>query len=438
MLEFDDLFNQLNEQQQLAVKAIDGPVVVNAAPGTGKTQLLAMRIANILKLTDQNPANILCLTFTDSAAVNMRERLQRIIGNEYSKVQIFTFHGLCSSIMQRYPNLFFQSGDFKPMDDLRQFQILTILFKSLPYSNPLASYHPTLGYNFLKDFKTLISACKREGFSPTELKQIIELNQSYFQKLNPIIQEFLSEKISIKKLNDYTNLYSKLLILENDFKGNFSDYVVLNNYITNYQNIANYISVSFYNALQKAQDNNHPSFITEWKSKNTAKDNNNILVHSDYLKFEKYLAFIELYEKYQNELFNSALFDYDDMIMEVIKVLENPNYKFLLYNLQEQFQYLLVDEFQDTNGVQLRLIENLILNQEKPNIMVVGDPDQAIYKFQGAVSSNLTDFANHNRIKDIQIFDLNLNYRSKQDILDLASEIISEINPKQIISGLYN
>ncbi|HYC83145.1 MAG TPA: UvrD-helicase domain-containing protein, partial [Candidatus Paceibacterota bacterium] len=103
---FEEAYEKLNPAQREAVDAIDGPVVVAAGPGTGKTQILALRIANILLQTDTPPSAILALTFTESGVASMRERLVRIIGTPAYKVAINTFHGFCNDAIKRYPEYF--------------------------------------------------------------------------------------------------------------------------------------------------------------------------------------------------------------------------------------------------------------------------------------------------------------------------------------------
>ena len=105
--EFKDAYNSLNEEQKAAVQAINGPVFVVAGPGTGKTQVLALRVANILKLTDTPPEAILALTFSDSGAREMRERLTQIVGSTTAwKIRIYTFHGFAHSLVTRFPDQF--------------------------------------------------------------------------------------------------------------------------------------------------------------------------------------------------------------------------------------------------------------------------------------------------------------------------------------------
>ena len=104
--EFLNYYNKLNEKQLEAVNALEGPVMVIAGPGTGKTQILAMRIANILQKTQVNPSNILCLTFTNSGVQAMKQRLLQIIGPASYQIQIHTLHSFCNELIARYPERF--------------------------------------------------------------------------------------------------------------------------------------------------------------------------------------------------------------------------------------------------------------------------------------------------------------------------------------------
>ena len=131
-MEFEEAYKNLNEQQRQAVDHIDGPLLVIAGPGTGKTQLLSVRVANILKQTDAAPENILCLTFTDAAAYNMRRRLADFIGPEAYKVQIHTYHSFGSIILQEH------RPDLKnSIDDLERFQIIREIQSKLKITDPL-------------------------------------------------------------------------------------------------------------------------------------------------------------------------------------------------------------------------------------------------------------------------------------------------------------
>ena len=110
MQDFKEAYNQLNKTQKQAVDTVYGPLLVVAGPGSGKTQILSLRVANILQKTDTLPGNILCLTFTDAAAVNMRKRLASIIGKDAYRVAIHTFHGFGTEIISRHPEFFYNAA----------------------------------------------------------------------------------------------------------------------------------------------------------------------------------------------------------------------------------------------------------------------------------------------------------------------------------------
>jgi len=118
---FQEAYNALNEQQRLAVNTIEGPVMVIAGPGTGKTQILSARIGKILTDTDALPENILCLTYTDAGVVAMRKRLQQFIGADAYKVNLYTFHAFCNDIIQENLSLFEKTA-LNPNSDLERIE----------------------------------------------------------------------------------------------------------------------------------------------------------------------------------------------------------------------------------------------------------------------------------------------------------------------------
>lgn len=133
---FSQQFNALNNTQKEAVNKTEGPVMVVAGPGTGKTQLLAARIGHILKVTDARPYNILCLTYTEAGSIAMRQRLLEFIGPEAYRVGIFTFHAFCNDIIQRNPD-YFGSRELEPVSELENIEILRDLLDKLPSKDPL-------------------------------------------------------------------------------------------------------------------------------------------------------------------------------------------------------------------------------------------------------------------------------------------------------------
>ena len=169
---FAEEYEKLNPQQQLAVSTIEGPVMVNAGPGTGKTQILALRIASILQQTDINPNNILCLTYTDNGAIEMRNRLLKIIGSAAYNVRIHTFHSFCNEVIQ--DNLaYFGKLSLAPIGDLEEIDLFYKLIDSIEKNNPLKRFRGEVYYE--KDrLKSLYSLMKKEAWTLAYLNERID------------------------------------------------------------------------------------------------------------------------------------------------------------------------------------------------------------------------------------------------------------------------
>lgn len=156
---FAEEFEKLNEKQQLAVNTIEGPVMVIAGPGTGKTQILASRIGKILLETDALPENILCLTYTDAGVVAMRKRLLQFIGPDAYKVNIYTFHAFCNDVIQDNLSLF-EKTVLDPISDLEKIQLFKELIDSFPKNHILKRYRGDV-YFEVKNLQQLFSNMKR-------------------------------------------------------------------------------------------------------------------------------------------------------------------------------------------------------------------------------------------------------------------------------------
>ena len=169
---FNDIYNKLNAQQKQAVDTIDGPVMVIAGPGTGKTQILGARIGKILLETDTQPDNILCLTYTDAGAIAMRKRLSSFIGAGAYKVHIYTFHAFCNEVIQENLSLFDKTS-LDPVTDLQRIEIYKQLIDNFGKNHPLKRYRGDV-YFEIHNLQNLFSAMKREGWSPTFINSRID------------------------------------------------------------------------------------------------------------------------------------------------------------------------------------------------------------------------------------------------------------------------
>lgn len=354
---FFEYYNKLNPQQKIAVDTIEGPVMVIAGPGTGKTQILASRIGKILLDTDVQPDNILCLTYTDAGVVAMRRRLLQFIGPDAYKVNIYTFHAFCNDIIQENLSLF-EKNALDAISELEKIQLFKELIDTLPKNHPLKRYRGDV-YFEVKNLQQLFSTMKREGWTPAYINSKIE---AYIDDL-PNREEFI--------------------------------------YKRKYKN---------FNAGDLKQEK-----IEEEKEKMT-----------------KLMAAVNEFERFQQLMRKKNRYDFDDMINWVIKAFEEN--KNLLANYQERFQHILVDEYQDTSGTQNRLVALLISYWDKPNVFVVGDDDQSIYRFQGANVENMLDFANNYK-NDLLTVVLTNNYRSVQPILDASKALINR-NGERLVNKI--
>src|SRR3954470_24044572 len=185
---FNAIYNGLNLQQRSAVDTIEGPVMVIAGPGTGKTQILASRIGKILLETDAQPENILCLTYTDAGVVAMRKRLLQFIGPDAYKVTISTFHAFCHDVIQENLSLFEKTA-LDPISELEKIELYKELIDSFPKNHPLKRYRGDV-YFEMSNLQSLFSAMKREGWTAEHIKQRIE---EYISDL-PNRDEFIYKK----------------------------------------------------------------------------------------------------------------------------------------------------------------------------------------------------------------------------------------------------
>ena len=409
MEKFKTRYNKLNSAQKEAVDTIDGPLLVVAGPGTGKTELLSMRAANILRATDTLPENILCLTFTDSGANAMRARLASIIGTDAYKVAIQTFHSFGTEIINHHSEYFYRGADFSPADEVATYSILTDIFEELDYNNPLAS-KMNGDFTHLRDTAQVISELKQAGLSSSELLQIIDSNEKLLDAVEPELAAIFANRISKTTIALLPPIANKIAELP---APQLPPAIAP---------LADALALSLARAFDEAVASGKTTPITAWRNTWLEKDARGEFVFKDRKRHAKLRAVAPIYDRYLAEMRQAELFDYDDMILNVVQAIEQ--YPDLRFNLQERYQYIMVDEFQDTNLAQLRILFNLTdtPHGDAPNIMAVGDDDQAIYSFQGADVGNIHRF--RKRYPNHASVVLTDNYRSSQTILDRAREII--------------
>jgi DNA helicase-2/ATP-dependent DNA helicase PcrA len=356
---FLDRYNKLNERQKEAVDTIYGAVMVIAGPGTGKTEVLSMRIANLIRSEAQvQPQEILCLTYTDEATNAMRRRLVQIIGPAAHKVNIHTFHAFCNNVIQNNSE-YFSKRNLQPISDLERTELLYEMLEELPQGHLLRKLAGNIYFDAGK-LSRLFDMMKREHLKP--------------------------ELISLA-IDDYTS------------------------------------------GLPEREQ-----YIYQRNGKGYKKgDPKQSLIDEEVRKMEDTRAAAMLYHNYQAKMKEKGLYDFNDMIIWVLE--EFKQNAALLQSYQERYQFILVDEFQDTNGSQNELLTFLASYWENPNIFVVGDDDQSIYEFQGARIRNIIDFYDTYKA-NISIIVLPHNYRSSQPIIDRAMATIKN-NEQRLINQLH-
>lgn len=320
--EFDVQYQLLNAEQRRAVDHTDGPMLVLAGAGTGKTQIIALRIAKLLQTQDLNPRNILCLTFTESGVQAMRARLVSMLGAVGYQVRVYTFHGFCNEVIAEHPEVFLEHSALQALSDLDRVTVMEELVAALPADSLLKPFGAPDFY--IPDILRAIQTLKRENISADRLLELIEATEE-------------------------TKKNQKLLAKQREL--------------------------------------------------------------------------VDLYRAYQAKLRERQQYDYEDMLLYVIQAFAtNAD---LLADFQEQYLYLLVDEYQDTNGAQNEIVRLLGAHQEAPNVFLVGDDRQSIYRFQGAAVENIILFQQRYG-KRAELVSLKENYRSQQWILDAATTMIKQ------------
>ena len=369
-MDFPKRYAKLNHAQREAVDTIEGPVLVVAGPGTGKTELLSVRAANILQKTDTTPDSILCLTFTDNAANEMRQRLSQIIGKDAHKVSIHTFHSFGSEIINQNQEYFYNGAEFRPADELSRYEVMHEIFDDLELGNVWVTKKDDQ-YMHIKSALSTISDIKRSGLATEELLKVIANNQETLDKAEPWLQPVFEGRIN-KAVIDRAKKIAKNMASLGDKELLFSGI----------QPMGNILAGSFVAALDEAIESDSYTPLKVWRDTWLEKNRQNELVFKSQKRQKKLRAICAVYDSYINRMREAGLYDFDDMIYQTVHALEVIDE--LRLNLQEKYLYIMVDEFQDTNLAQMRILHSLSKNDagDPTNIFAVGDDDQAIYSFQ--------------------------------------------------------
>ncbi|MGB6129333.1 MAG: UvrD-helicase domain-containing protein [Psychrilyobacter sp.] len=292
------ILNGLNNEQRKAAEKIDGPLLILAGAGSGKTRTVTYRIAHMVLEKDISPYKILAVTFTNKAAKEMRERVESLIGLEAKKVMVSTFHSFGVRLLRVYATKLGYDSNFNIYDADDQKKLVGRLMKELVVTNKQLTPGSVV---------SRISKYKEDGEEPAD------------------------------------------------------------------------VSKDVYNADTR--------------------------------------VIAAVYEKYAEELIKNNAMDFADLLINTNKLLDDPE---VLEKIQGRYEYVMVDEYQDTNNVQYQIITKIA--KKHKNICVVGDEDQSIYGFRGANIKNILDF--EKEYKGAMVVKLEQNYRSTQNILGAANSVI--------------
>ena len=337
---FDIEYKKLNPAQKEAVDSIDGPIMVVAGPGTGKTQVLALRIGYILKNTDTKADGILCLTFTNSGVKAMRERLRAYIGPEAGRVSIATFHSFGMDMIRKYFRVLDKDDEPILLDE----QGAILLVDQILQNNPWEHISPRGdSTRYFRDLKSLISLLKRERITPDFLRAEIEKE----------IEALRTDPDSVSSRGSRKGELKKEVIREIE-------------------------------GLERTRET------------------------------------VKFYEIYESEKDRTNVLDYDDVLESLVKIVEES--ETAKQEIREEYLYVLIDEHQDSSGIQNQFLKAVWGETERPNIFVVGDDRQLIYGFGGASLEYFENFKDE--FGKAKLITLNENYRSTQNILDSSHALL--------------
>lgn len=337
---FTTAYKQLNKEQKLAVDTLEGPVMVVAGPGTGKTQVLSLRIANILRQTDAGASAILCLTFTRSGVIAMRNRLEAYIGSGAREIKVSTFHSFAIELVEKNFTLLGFLHIPQLLDDNQAVLLVDQLLHTGEWDYIRPRTNPT---QYFGDLKQLISLMKRERLTPEVFAREIETEIKNLEMDPDSISSRGPTKGQIKK-----EVEKKI------------------------------------ESLQRTRE------------------------------------VVQFYESYELLKKEQGFMDYDDVLEYAVRLVEE--FDDVRADVYENYQYVLVDEHQDSSLIQNNFLKAVWQEIELPNIFVVGDDRQLIYGFSGASLDYFTEFKH--AFGKAQLITLRENYRSTAPVLELADVLL--------------
>ncbi|MBQ5626823.1 MAG: UvrD-helicase domain-containing protein, partial [Bacteroidaceae bacterium] len=432
MINYED---ELNGAQLDAVRYLDGPSLVIAGAGSGKTRVLTYKIAYLLE-NGFEPWSILALTFTNKAANEMKERIAARVGQRAaSMLWMGTFHSVFSKILRREAHHIGYDPQFTIYDQSDSRSLVKSIIKDLQLDAVRYLDGPSLVIAGAGSGKTRVLTYKiayllENGFEPWSILALTFTNKAANEMKERIAARVGQRAASMLWMGTFHSVFSKILRREAHHIGYDPQFTIYD------QSDSRSLVKSIIKDLQLDDKLYKPNAVAERIS--SAKSN--LISPSDYEndqglrnddKRARIPAVYEIYKRYAERCRLANAMDFDDLLVNTYRLFKDlPEVR---RQYVERFRYVLVDEFQDTNYVQACIVWQL--TQERKAVCVVGDDAQSIYSFRGANIGNILGFAE--RYGGAQIFKLEQNYRSTRMIVNAANSLIAK-NSEQIKKNVYS
>lgn len=446
----DDVDEGPKGNQGDIIETDDYPMRVLAGAGTGKTFTMVRKIERLLRTEQTSAQNILALTFTNKAADSMRSKLNARIGAEGYDIDAYTYHSICHSILADYPYYAGLPSGFTIASDADKYELAQAAVRDVPYQfvNPDGSYRQS-PEEALLDF---VSSMKQEGVQHTELAAylpdssvLIELHEMADRIETAAREHLRRQSVSADGISGFCDDIDTFILelqLEQQNLGSSSFEQDINAYLDRLIETAETQKTKLKTDREAvtAGDKQAAARLPAVLFSGYGREGEQMTRKSDFPtgipklpytlldRLRSYLNdcqraadFVHGYRTYETQRQEAELVDFDDLINQTVSLLEDEE---IAAEIAGQWDYIFCDEFQDTDGIQFELVTTLA---EHAKLFIVGDDDQAIYEWRGADSENIGTKLDESYGATLEDKELDLNFRSKQPILDLANNALAEL-----------
>lgn len=427
--------DQLNKKQREIVEHVNGPLLVIAGPGTGKTHVLPIRAANIVLNRSVDPENVLCIAYTDIEARSMRERLTDYLGEDGNRIAVRTFHSLCREILELHSECFDRLSELRPASKTQALRVMNEVLWSLSDEDPLYKGACGAVRKELDSFKGYVERFKSYGISSRDLLSIAEQNAitfDYLEKQTDALEAASKNMMGKVELRN-SRVQSFVDAVDNAFwEADSSLKTGVKNATSFYRPFLARFRALVHAAIPDGTDSETIAERIEGFKKvrdiffeGTNRDGR---YFKDRMLNEQMRSAARIAIRYDDRLEELGLYDPCDLVFETARALEwHPE---LREELQEQYRYIQLDEFQDANDGQVRIVGFIAGEPEDtPNLLVMADDDQAVTKYENAGTSQIASFIFDYEPKQIV---MNSTYRCVPALTKLDNRISEKISERML------